>query len=66
MKTNRLPKGWTAERVNRVITHYERQSDAEAVAEDEAAYRRRKETFMEIPVDLVPSVRRLLAKHAVA
>ena len=66
MTTGRPPNRWTAAKLKRVLTHYERQSDAEAVAEDEAAYRLRKETFMEIPVELVPSVRRLLAKHAVA
>ena len=66
MKNSRLPSGWTEAKVKRVITHYERQSDVDAVAEDEAAYRRRKETFMEVPVELVPTVRRLLAKRAIA
>ena len=64
--TNKLPKGWTDGRIRRVIAHYEEQSEAAAVVEDEAAYRSRKETMMEIPVRLVPSVRRMLAKRAVA
>jgi len=38
-KRNRLPPGWNQPRVQRVLKHYESQSDIEAVAEDEAAYR---------------------------
>lgn len=63
MKEPEFPEGWTAERVRRVLEHYERQSDEEAVAEDEAAYESTTHTSMEIPVDLVPSVRELLAKR---
>jgi hypothetical protein len=64
--TNKLPKGWTESCIRHVIAHYEEQSETATVAEDEAAYRNRKETMMEIPVRLVPSVRRMLAKHAAA
>ena len=38
-KQSRFPAGWNDARVQRVLAHYEEQSDAEAVAEDEAAYR---------------------------
>ena len=44
------------------FAHYEAQSDEEAVAEDEAAYESTTHTAMEIPVDLVPTVRELIAK----
>jgi hypothetical protein len=64
--TSKLPKGWTEDRIRRTMTHYEGQSEMAAVEEDEAAYRNRRETMMEIPVRLVPSVRRLLAKYAAA
>jgi hypothetical protein len=64
MKKQTLPKGWTEERVNKVIAHYRGQSEEVAEMEDEAAYRKRKATFMGIPVALVPLVRRLLAKCA--
>ncbi len=47
-----------------VIAHYRSQSEEVAEMEDEAAYRKRKATFMGIPVALVPLVRRLLAKCA--
>ena len=38
MKQAKYPVGWDEARVNRVLAHYEQQSDDEAVAEDEAAY----------------------------
>jgi len=61
-KTN-YPPGWDEERVKRVLEHYEKQSDEEAVAEDEAFYDATTETTMEVPVDLVPAVRELIAKR---
>ncbi|MBM4049494.1 MAG: hypothetical protein FJ279_30735 [Planctomycetes bacterium] len=63
MKQTRFPPGWDEERVQRVLAHYERQSEEEAVAEDEAAYEDENQTVMEIPNDLVPAVRELLAKR---
>lgn len=62
MKQSRYPAGWDEARVKRVLAHYEQQSDEEAVAEDEAAYESTTHTAMEVPVDLVPAVRELLAK----
>jgi len=62
-KQNRFPPGWSEARVQRVLAHYERQADTEAVAEDEAAYRSTTATVMKIPVKLVPAVRALLAKR---
>jgi len=61
-KQNRFPPGWDEARVRRVLAHYEDQSDTEAVADDEAAYRSTTTTVMKIPVTLVPEVRALLAK----
>jgi hypothetical protein len=63
MKQAEFPAGWDTERVRRVLEYYERLSDEEAVAEDEAAYESTTHTAMEIPVDLVPQVRELLAKR---
>jgi hypothetical protein len=62
MKQPTFPEGWDEERVRRVLEHYDAQSDEEAVAEDEAAYESTTHTAMEIPVELVPEVRKLLAK----
>ena len=63
MSTKRFPAGWDEGRVRRVLDHYETQSDEEAVAEDEAAYESTTHTAIEVPVDLVPEVRELVAKH---
>ena len=57
MKKEEFPPGWDSERVGRVLAHYESQSEEEAVAEDEAAYEKRTQTAMEIPIQLVPDVR---------
>jgi hypothetical protein len=66
MKQASFPPGWDEARVRRVLEHYERQSDDEAVAEDEAAYESTTYTAMEVPIDLVPAVRELLAKRRVS
>ena len=63
MSESRFPPGWDENRVKRVLDHYESQTDDEAVAEDEAAYEETAFTLMEVPVDLVPVVRELIAKQ---
>ena len=63
MVQNRFPKGWDEQRVRQVLEHYEHQTEDEAVAEDEAAYEDRTESMVQVPVELVPAVRELIAKH---
>ena len=63
MKQTKFPPGWDAERVKRVLSHYESQSEDEAVAEDEAASDDSSGTIMAVPKELVPKVRELIAKH---
>ena len=63
MGQNRFPSGWDEERVRKVLAHYEEQSEDEAIAEDEAAFGDSTQTMMEVPIDLVPAVRELIAKH---
>ena len=46
-----------------VLAHYEAQSESEAVAGDEAAAENPSQTLMEVPNDLVPKVRELIAKR---
>jgi len=65
MSQSKYPAGWDDERVRRVLEHYETQSDEEAVAEDEAAYEGTTHTAMEVPVELVPAVREMIAKRRV-
>ena len=62
MNQPKYPPGWDEERVKRVLQHYETQSDEQAVAEDEAAWEATSDTVMEVPVELVPVVRGLIAK----
>jgi hypothetical protein len=61
-KRTKFPDGWDA-RVKRVLDHYEAQSEEQAVAEDEAATEQKDQTLMEVPSDLVPAVRELIAKR---
>jgi hypothetical protein len=63
MKKKDFPEGWDEARVRKVIDHYEQQSEEEAVAEDEAAFESATQTFVEVPNDLLPAVRELIAKH---
>ncbi len=63
MKKNRFPAGWDEQRVRRVLAHYEKQTDEEAVAEDEAAYDDPHQAMIEVPRELIPAVRELIAKR---
>ena len=60
---NQFPPGWDEARVRGVVDYYEAQSDEEALAEDEAVFSGRHHTLMEVPADLVPIIRELIAKH---
>jgi len=66
MKKSALPKGWDEKRVKRVLACYEKQTEEEALAEDEAAYEDKTQAIIEIPVQLVSTVRSLIAKHQAA
>ncbi len=63
MSEQRFPPGWDEERVQQLLARYESQSEHEAVAEDEAAFETPGQTVMEVPDELVPAVRELIAKH---
>ena len=62
-KRTKFPEGWDSARVERVLEHYQTQSEEQAVAEDEAAIEQKDQTLMEVPSDLVPAVRELIAKR---
>jgi len=59
----RFPLGWDEVRVRKVLDHYEAQTEEQAVIEDEAVFETPTDTTMTVPVDLVPAVRELIAKH---
>ena len=63
-KTTSFPPGWDEDRVERLLRHYDSLSEDEAVAEDEAAFENATHTVMEIPKELVPAVRALIANRA--
>ncbi len=48
-RRNRIPKGWNENGVREVLEHYESQTEEEAVAEDEAAFRGRDQAVMVVP-----------------
>ena len=63
MRQDRFPLGWDEARVRKVLAHYEEQTEDEAVAEDEAAFEEATQTVMEVPHELVPAIRELIAKY---
>ncbi len=62
MNQTRYPPGWDEEKIRRVLSHYEEQTQEDAALEDEAGIEP-SETVMNVPLDLVPTVRELIAKH---
>jgi hypothetical protein len=61
-KKQKFPPGWDEKRVEEVIAHYENQTEDEEAAEIEAALKAENITLMDIPTELVPKVRALLAR----
>lgn len=62
MTQSTFPPGWDKEKVNSVLAHYESQTEEEAVAEDEAFFEIEGQTVMEVPTEIVPAIRELIAK----
>ena len=62
--TTNFPPGWNEERVQRIIEHHDSLTEDEEVAEDEAAFEDSTQTVMDIPNELVSTVRALLADRA--
>jgi hypothetical protein len=63
MKRTGFPPGWNEARVRRVLEHYERQNEDQAVAEDEAAFRSRSQAVMVVPKRLVPAITRFIERQ---
>ena len=62
MSENKFPADWHEQKVRRVLAHYEEQTEEDALAEDEAGIQP-SETVMNIPHELVSTVRELIAKR---
>lgn len=65
MTNKHFPPSWDEERVRRVLFHYEKQTDEESAAEDEAAFQSKKRTVIEVPVELIPVIREIIAQYQV-
>jgi hypothetical protein len=64
MSEQKFPPGWDAERVKRVLAHYEGLSQEEQAAEDEEAAREQSgQAVIAVPEELLPAIRQLLATH---
>ena len=65
MSEPHFPPGWDAERVQKVIDHYDNLSDDEMIAEDEAAAAEKDEevVMIAVPKALVDQVRALIARE---
>jgi hypothetical protein len=58
-----FPPGWDEKRVRRVLAHYERQTEEEAVREDEAAFKNKAQTTVQVPRELMPVIRELIRQY---
>jgi hypothetical protein len=63
MSEIKLPKGWSEAKLRRVLAHYDKQTEEDALLEDEVGIRS-TETVMSVPHELVPKVRELIAKRS--
>lgn len=64
MDEPKFPEGWDADRVQRLIDHYEELSDDEMAAEDEEAVEEHVgQSVVTVPDELLPAIRQLLAAH---
>lgn len=62
----KLPAGWTGERIRQLAEYYDNQSEDEQVAEHEAALQAEGQTVMVVPTDLVPDILKLIIKKRTA
>ncbi len=64
MTEHRFPPGWDAERVRRLLSHYEHITEEEQVAEDEEATTEKPgRAVISVPEELLPAIRQLLAGY---
>lgn len=63
MTNKYFPPGWDEERVRRVLTHYETQTEEDAVIEDERTFKKSSRTVIEVPVELMPVIREMIAQY---
>jgi hypothetical protein len=64
MNEQKYPPGWNAERVRRLIAHYEALDEEQQVAEDEASQEQPSQTTVVVPVEFMPAIRQMLAQKS--
>ncbi len=62
MTEPKFPPGWDADRVQRLIAHYEALDAESQVAEDEAALDLQGQTTVVVPVEFMPAIRQMLSQ----
>jgi hypothetical protein len=62
MSEKKFPPGWDAERVRRLIAHYDALDEDQQVAEDEAAQQQPSQTTVVVPIEFMPAIRQMLAQ----
>jgi hypothetical protein len=60
---NVYPPGWDRQRVARIIRYYDARKDQDVLAGNRARRTVAQHVWMEIPRDLVPAVRNLIASR---
>ena len=60
---NQFPPGFDEAKIKIIIEHYENQTEEEAVKEDESILTDEQQTMMQIPNNLVPMIRKLIAQN---
>lgn len=64
MSEQKFPPGWDADRVQRLIAHYEALAEESQVAEDEAALDSQGQTTVVVPIEFMPTIRHMLAQKS--
>jgi hypothetical protein len=64
MSRQKVPKGWDAESIRRLVDRYDNMSDKELAADaDAAASEQPEQTIISVPTKLMPAIRQLLATY---
>jgi hypothetical protein len=61
---NKYPRGWNRKKIQELADHYENQTQDQAVAEFEAAFKEPDQAVVFVPRSLVPRIRKLVAAYA--
>ena len=56
------PPGWDADRVRRLIAHYDALDEEQQVAEDDATQEQPSQTTVVVPTEFMPTIRQMFAQ----